>query len=196
MILALFDFDGTITKKDSLIDFIKYAVGINNYYIGIVKLSPMLVLYSLGLIKNNIAKEKMITYFFSGFSIEKFQNIANKYSLEKIDFITRKSAIARIEWHKKQKHRIIVVSASMENWLEVWCNKNNIELIATKLEVVNKVISGKFASKNCYGVEKVNRIKGIIDLNSYEYIYAYGDSCGDKELLEIANEKFYKFFKE
>lgn len=73
--------------------------------------------------------------------------------------------------------------------------KNGIVLIATKLEIRGSKLTGKFASQNCHCIEKVNRIKEIYDLDDYEYIYAYGDSSGDKELLALADESFYKPFR-
>ncbi|GAG97863.1 unnamed protein product, partial [marine sediment metagenome] len=48
--------------------------------------------------------------------------------------------------------------------------------------------------RNCYGIEKVNRVQETYTLSQYEYIYAYGDSHGDKEMLSIANERYYKNF--
>lgn len=195
MIIAFFDLDGTITKKDTLVEFIKFAIGRNQYYKGLITLSPMLLLYKLKIIPNHIAKEKLISHFFKGWDKIKFQNIADNYSIEKMDEIIRPKAIERIKHHKEQGHKVVIVSASTECWLKGWCNKNNLELISTKLEFNNNKLTGKFSNKNCYGIEKVNRILEIYNLNDYETIYAYGDSRGDKELLDIANKKYYKYFE-
>ena len=70
-----------------------------------------------------------------------------------------------------------------------------MELIATKLASENNRLTGKFATKNCSGVEKLNRIKENYNLDNYKTIYAYGNSKGDKEMLTIADKKFYKYFK-
>ena len=70
-----------------------------------------------------------------------------------------------------------------------------IELIATKLEFKAGKLTGKFATNNCYGAEKSHRIKELFDLELYDYIYAYGDSRGDKEMLALADESFYKPFR-
>lgn len=192
--IAIFDFDGTITTKDSLIDFIKFSVGKKYYYFGLIRLSPMLIKYSLNIISNNIAKEKMISFFFKNWSSVKFQKLSDQYSLQKIDQIVRPYAMERIQWHKKQGHKVIIVSASIECWLKLWCFKNDIFLIGTKLEIDNSILTGKFSTKNCYGMEKVCRIKQNFDLNKFDYIYAYGDSRGDRQMLELADKSFYKFF--
>ena len=194
MKLILFDFDGTITKKDSLIIFIKYVIGDFYYYKGLLMLSPMLLAYKLKIISNNIAKEKLIAHFFNGWDKIEFQSIANNYSIEKIEEIIRPSALERINWHKQQGHTVVIVSASVECWLKGWCENNNLELIGTKLEFRNDKLTGKFSTKNCYGIEKVNRIKEKYNLKNYEIIYAYGDSKGDKEMLSIADKKYYKYF--
>lgn len=195
MVLALFDFDGTITTDDSLIKFIRFAVGDIKFITGMVLLSPMLIAYKLKLIPNYKAKQYMLAYFFKNMPESKFIQLSKEYSLTHIDTILRKKAMEKIQWHTQQKHKIIIVSASIECWLKPWCNKHNLDLIGTKLEIKDGVITGKFLSKNCYGIEKVHRLQKQYNLDDYDYIYAYGDSHGDKELLKLADESFYKPFR-
>ena len=194
--IVFFDFDGTITTDDSLLNFIRFVVGDRRFLLGLVVLSPMLVLYKLKLIPNYKAKQYMLSWFFKGMSKDAFLKVANEYSLVHIDKILRPKAIEKINWHKNQGHKVVVVSASIECWLRPWCEKNGLELIATKLEIKDDIVTGKLLSKNCYGVEKVNRIKEIYNLKDFEYIYSYGDSSGDKQMLELAHEKFYKPFRD
>jgi len=194
--LSLFDFDGTITTDDSFIKFIRYCVGDIKTAGGMLCLSPMLISYKLKLIPNYRAKQRMLSYFFKGMDERQFQKLAKEYSLNHIDTIVRPKAIEKITWHKDQGHTIVVVSASIECWLKPWCDKHGLDLIATKLEKEEGSITGKLLTKNCYGIEKTNRINEEYNLSDYEYIYAYGDSQGDKELLTLANESFYKPFRE
>ena len=194
--LALFDFDGTITKDDSLLKFIRFVVGDGRFVFGLVVLSPILVAYKLKLIPNYKAKQKMLSWFFKGMSKKAFFKVANEYSLVHIDKILRPKAMEKISWHKAQGHKVVIVSASIDCWLRPWCEKNGLELIATKLEIKDDIVTGKLLSKNCYGVEKINRIKEIYNLKDFEYIYSYGDSSGDKQMLELAHEKFYKPFRD
>ena len=194
--IVFFDFDGTITTDDSLLKFIRFVVGDRRFLLGLIVLSPMLVLYKLKLIPNYKAKQYMLSWFFKGMSKDAFFKVANEYSLVHIDKILRPKAIEKINWHKNQGHKVVVVSASIECWLRPWCEKNGLELIATKLEIKDDIVTGKLLSKNCYGVEKVNRIKEIYNLKDFEYIYSYGDSSGDKQMLELAHEKFYKPFRD
>ncbi|KUO65658.1 MAG: haloacid dehalogenase [Lutibacter sp. BRH_c52] len=195
MKISFFDFDGTITTKDSLADFVKFAVGKQNYYLGLLILSPVLIRYIFNFVSNNMAKEKLLYHFFNGWNINRFQQISDKYGLERIDKIIRPKAIEKIKWHQQKGHEVVVVSASMENWLIAWCQKNNLNLISTKLEVKDNLLTGRFSTLNCNGIEKVNRIKEKYCLEDYEVIYAYGDSKGDKEMLSIADKKYYKYFE-
>ncbi len=194
--LALFDFDGTITAKDSLADFIQYVVGKPSYYMGLFILTPILTGYILKFIPNHIAKEKLIAHFFKGWDADRFQKLADRYACEQIDKITRPQAIEKIRWHQEQCHKVVIVSASMEYWVKAWCDKNSIDLISTRLEIKDKKLTGKFATKNCYGIEKSHRVKQAFDLSLYDHIYSYGDSRGDKELLALADESFYRPFRD
>ncbi len=193
--LALFDFDGTITTDDSLIKFIRFVVGDVKTLWGMILLSPMLVVYKLKLIPNYKAKQMMLSYFFKGMDEQQFRKVAEEYSLKQIDTILRPKAMEKIAWHKEQGHTIVVVSASIECWLKPWCNHHGLNILSTKLEMKNGVVTGKLLTKNCYGLEKANRVKEKYNLSYYNYIYAYGDSSGDKELLELADKTFYKPFR-
>lgn len=193
--LALFDFDGTITTDDSLLRFIRYVVGDTRFLLGLFALSPILVAYKLKLIPNYKAKQKMLSWFFKGYSEKVFKKVANEYSLKHIDTILRPKAIEKLNWHKIQGHKIVIVSASIECWLYPWCEKNGYDLLATKLEIEAGIVTGMLLTKNCYGQEKVNRIKESYNLSDFSTIYAYGDSRGDKEMLELAHENSYKPFR-
>lgn len=195
MRLALFDFDGTITNKDSLEDFIQFAVGRPKYYWGLFVLSPILVGYLLKIIPNDIAKQKLFTYFFSGWSEQKFSNVAMEYGRGPINQIVRESALERIQWHQSQGDKLVLVSASMEYWLKPWADKCGFDLVSTKLEIIDGKITGKFSNKNCYGQEKVGKIKRRYQLTDYSEVYAYGDTSGDKPMLALADKAFYREFE-
>ena len=195
MRLAIFDFDGTITTKDSMVEFILYSVGKKAYYMGLLKLSPILVAYKLKLYPNHKAKERLLAYFFKKMCLKEFQRLVRAYGDNEIDKIVRDEALERISWHKNRGDEVVVISASMECWLKPWCDRQKIQLIATKLEISDGKFTGKFATKNCYGQEKVNRLKGEYHLEDYTHIYAYGDSRGDREILTLADESFYQPFR-
>jgi phosphatidylglycerophosphatase C len=194
MKLVLFDFDGTLTTKDSFIEFIKHSKGRMNFLLGFLLLSPVLIMYKIGLIKNWKAKELVLTYFFKGQIYSKFQSSCRSFAFEKIDRIINPSAMNRLMERKNESSRIIIVSASVEDWIRPWSEKLGVELIGTRMEVFSNKLTGNISGRNCYGIEKVKRIKEVVDLSLYEKIEAYGDSSGDFEMMSLATEKFYKTF--
>lgn len=187
MNIAFFDFDGTITTKDTLIDFILYAVGKRRFVFTMMYLSPILLLYFCKIIPNWYAKQIVITSFFKGFDVEKFNALSRHYSLNRIPQIVKPSMMQKINTHKANGDTVVVVTASCENWVKPWCDSVGIECIATRLKVHNNILTGKFDGKNCYGVEKVKRIKEKYNLFDYDKIYAYGNSKGDRAMLALAN---------
>lgn len=195
MNLALFDFDGTITFKDSLIDFTRYAVGDFRWLLGMLYLSPVLLAMIIKILPNDRVKQRYMKHFFAKWTIEQFQSKADSYAKNGIPGIVRKGALERIEWHLNNGDKVVVVTASMENWLRKWCQKQGLDLIATEMESVNGNLTGRFAGKNCYGKEKVERIKQRLSLSSFEKIYAYGDSSGDLPMLSLADVTAYKPFR-
>ncbi len=188
--LALFDFDGTITTKDTFIEFIKFTEGTSGFHWGIFKQSPLLLLYALKIIPNYLAKQKLFASFYQGTETTFFNHWAEDFKAY-INTIVKPKALNRLDFHRSLGHRIVIVSAGLENMIEPWCRENNIELIATKIEFNNGQLTGKFASKNCYAEQKVVRIKEILNINEYDKIYAYGNSKGDLAMLELASERFY-----
>lgn len=193
--LIVFDFDGTITKKDTLIDFLIYNFGVLLFITKTISVIHYLILFVLGIIPNYIAKEKLFSVFFKGMAFDHFNRICEAYSLEYIDRITRKDAINRILWHKNNGDILIVISASIDNWIRPWAIKNGFhEVISTIPEVKNGVLTGKFQSRNCYGEEKVNALLKRYPNRKDYYLVVYGDSKGDIELLTIADKSFYKCF--
>ncbi len=192
--LALFDFDGTITHRDSFLDFIKYYKGKANFYQGFLKLLPTLIRYKLKIIPNWQAKETVLSYFFKNEPVEKFQQKCDAYGNTRIPAIVRPKALHKLKEHIAQGDEVYVVSASPENWLSAWCKHMGIKLLATCLETKDGKITGKMAGKNCYGPEKAKRIQAAIALKEYHQIYSYGDSPGDHDMLALAHFPHYRVF--
>lgn len=189
--LALFDFDGTITTKDTLLDFAAFVKSKAAVYIYLLKLSPDLIKIKAGKrIKQN-PKINFMEYFFGGLSVEEMNALGEKYCKKRLPKLLNLDAIKKLAWHREQGHEIAVVSASPEQWLWPWCRDNGYKLICTKLEVVDGKITGNVNGKNCNGREKERRIKAEYDLATFEKIYAYGNSGGDKHMLALAHEQFY-----
>ncbi len=193
--IAFFDFDGTVTKEDTLFLFIRYYVGDLKFFIGLIILSPVLAGYVLKLINNSVAKQIVLKYFFVGEDETVFNKKAKEFSLKHMPKTLRSQAMEKIEEYKQEGTKVVIVSASLENWLKPWCDSESLDLLATRVTFENGKFVGEYIPNNCHGKEKVRRIKDSYDLSSFEKIYGYGDTSGDLPMLELADESFYKPFR-
>lgn len=193
MNIAFFDFDGTISFKDSFIGFLRYK---NKYefFIKFIFILPFFIAYKLGFFKEQAIKNLALTLIYKNHNKDDFMSLCAKFSSEVLPTILRAKALEKLAWHKENGDKIVIVSASLEEYLAPWCEKNGFLLIASRLEMRNNRITGRLLGANCHGDEKVRQIKEKYDLNAFEKIYAYGDTKGDLPMLELADEKFYKPF--
>jgi HAD superfamily hydrolase (TIGR01490 family) len=194
-LLALFDFDGTITSTDTLWAFLRFSQSKTRLWTGLVLLSPWLVLYRLRLLANWHAKNALFTWYFAGESVEAFQAKCDAFARTVIPGLVRPAALAAVRRYQEQGATVVVVSATPENWLQPWCDAIRVAYIGTRLEVKNGTLTGRIAGKNCHGPEKVCRVSERYDMAAYAEIHAYGDSHGDTELLALATRGFFKPFR-
>ena len=192
-----FDFDGTLTTKDTLLEMIKFAKGKTRFLLGFLLYSPILVL---------------MKHFFGGMTIEDFDELCVNFAMKNL-YLLRFPGIARIQEAQRKRERVFVVSASIDNWVRpffAFQNLDCVEVLGTQIEVVDGKVTGRFQTNNCYGEEKVHRIcealtqtiengKGAstlsFDRTRYD-IEAFGDSRGDKEMLAFADKGHYKPFRQ
>ena len=193
-VLVLFDFDGTITFKDSFLDFLIFSFSKLKLIFGFFYLSPILLAFYIGLIKNDFAKECVYRFFFKGFTYDQLFFLGEQYVTYRIFKIFKKSGLEKLNWHKTLGHKIVIVTASAEFWIKPWTDEIGIDLVSTRLTVQNNLITGSIFGKNCFGLEKVSRIKSLYNLNEYDEIYAYGDTKSDLFMLNLATKPFYKKF--
>jgi phosphatidylglycerophosphatase C len=193
--IALFDLDKTLTLRDTLFDFILRTVGPVRMGWGFLVLVPEFIRYGIRRISNHTLKERVLAKFFTGWAECDFDRAGSKYAQTRLPYILRPGALDRIRWHHNQGHRVIIVSASIRQWLQDWCEANTVELISTELAVQDGRLTGSYKGRNCHGQEKVRRIKEFIKLDTYDMVYAYGDSNGDKPMLELADVAVYKPFR-
>ena len=187
--MAVFDFDGTITRKDTLLEFIKFSKGKIRFYFGFLLFLPWLVMMKLKLYPNWKVKQHIFSYFYQGCSIEQFNQWGKHFSSE-IDQLLDPKVIETIKSYQEKGNRVVIISASIENWIKPWAEKSGIDIVlATKIETdKNGLLTGRFLTKNCYGQEKVNRLLEIFPNRNEYHFTVYGDSRGDKELIEFADE--------
>ena len=193
--IAFFDFDGTITTKDSLLSFIFFRYGKWRTLLGLLMVSPYYGLHLLKLISVQNAKEKVFKQFFKGEKIEDFARACDQFVKEALPALERPKALDEIRKLKDEGAEVVIVSASPENWLIPWSKHFPAAVLSTKLETKDGKLTGAIEGFNCRGKEKVKRILQSYDLSAYDEIYAYGDTKGDKPMLGLATISFYKPFR-
>lgn len=184
--LALFDFDGTLYKKDSLIAFTKFLKGPTLFYQKMLLLSPDLVGMKLRLLHNEKVKVKFLTAFFKGMEQDTFESAAKDFALNEIDKNLNPEIFRAFLQHLESGHDVYIVSASAAQWIAPWSDQYKVNVIGTQLQIANGKLTGKLASKNCYGIEKVHRIREVVKLEDYQIIRVYGSGKGDCEMLSLA----------
>jgi HAD superfamily hydrolase (TIGR01490 family) len=192
--IAFFDFDGTITNKDSMLALAEFRKGKAGFLVGMLTLAPSLLFLKLNLLSAQKAKQLFLKKFFGDMRVDEFTQLCEQFSEQVLPSLIRKDAWAALEKHIANNDKVVIVSASAENWIEHWCKKNNIQFMGTKLEVKEDHITGNIIGLNCNGKEKVSRIKEFFNLADYETIYAYGDSAGDKIMMGIATHPGFRVF--
>jgi HAD superfamily hydrolase (TIGR01490 family) len=192
--IAFFDFDGTVTTKDTLLEFIKFAKGAPAFYGGFLYNIFYLLAYKIKVISNQEAKEKVLGYFFRGTEITDFDRMAIEFSKKKLPSVIRPKALQEILTLQNDNIDVVIVSASPENWIRHWCLEKNLILIASVLEIKNGKLTGKISGRNCHGQEKVRRILEKYSIEEYNEVYAYGDTKGDLPMLSLATKSYYKPF--
>jgi len=193
--IAFFDFDGTITTKDTMLALAVFHTGKLKFLLKMLRISPSLIALKLGFISAQKAKEIFLKCFFEGMSLETFTSLCHNFNNTVLPTLIKSDAMNAINNYKKEGTTVVIVSASAENWLKPWCDKNELQLLSTRLEDKDGRITGKISGINCNGKEKVSRINESFRLTDFKNIYAYGDSSGDKEMLAIATHSHFREFK-
>lgn len=193
-VIAVFDFDDTITTEKTLYDFIAFYHGKIRLRLGLVLLSPVLLLELLHLVSKEKVKEIIISYFLKGEKKEKVDAACANYSIKLIE-ILNPHALDKIQWHQEKGHTIVIDCSACEDWVKPWAKEAGINnVIATRLETKNGILTGKLAGRDCYGQQKVSRFLELFPKRDSYILYVYGDDKGDKELLAIADHPFYRKF--
>ena len=194
--LVLFDFDGTLTTKDTLFEFTRFAVGDRRFFTGLFLLTVPMGLTRAGILSGHRAKEIFLSYFFRNISTDEFRRYCERFATEKLPGIIRPLASKAIESYAQRGDRLMIVSASPEDWIKPWANTLGIEVIGTRLETRNGQLTGMISGENCNGPEKVRRIRETLTLTDYREVIAFGDTKGDIPMLDLANEKHYRPFRD
>jgi HAD superfamily hydrolase (TIGR01490 family) len=191
--LALFDFDGTITWSDTWTPFMRLATRPSRMAAGRILLGPVVVGYHLGVVSASRGRCLAARVAYTGESADAIRRIGHEYASGVLPGRVRPEALERIEWHRSRGDHVVVVSGSLDVYLQPWCAARGLDCICTTLEERGGTLTGKYVDGDCSGAEKARRVRQRYDLARYDLVYAYGDSGEDRELLEIAHRRSYRW---
>jgi len=191
--LYLFDFDGTLTYKDTMFLFLKFY-NPTKYSFQFLKHVPLFVLLKLKLANAEAVKKSFISSILKGESRYQIEKKAKQFFEENYPDLFRQNALDFINNIDTENTDSYIVSASLDIWVKPFADKFNMTLLATKAEFKDDIFTGKFIGKNCNKDEKVCRIEAELGDKKFDKIIAFGDTSGDKAMFKFANESHYRFF--
>lgn len=192
-VVAAFDFDGTITVSDSLRDFVQYTVGSPRLVYGAIRSAPWMARMLIGMSDRGVAKAHFLAATIGAMPRPKLEDAARQYVEHRLPALIRPEMVERIQEHKRRGHQLVLVSASPALYLRAWAKGVGFDaVLATELEFRDDRFSGRFASPNCWGPEKVRRLKQWFSNERPRVLYVYGDSRGDREMLALADHAWLR----
>lgn len=191
MDLALFDFDGTITTKGTYPGFVRFAVRRRRQVVEGILLVPVIVGYRLGLVSDRIIRKVISHVGFSGDEPGRIRRLGAQYAREVLPDLVRPMALERISWHKARGDRVVVVSASLDDYLRPWCDAQGVDVICTQLEARDGRLTGSYVGGDCCEEEKARRIRERYALADYVTVHGYGDTEEDRQMLELAHARYF-----
>jgi len=194
-IVAVFDFDGTLTNKHTFWRFLRLAIGRVRFVYVVIRLFPVLIKLAFGKILLMEAREQLIFCCLKNFPEDKLQQLGQQFATENIPAWLRTDGMQRLQWHQSQGHKTILVSNSAEYYLRPWAKTVGFDhVFGSQFEVRSGLLTGHLQGTHCQGMEKVNRLNSLLgELTEYR-LYVYGDSSGDQEMLAIADKPYYRTF--
>lgn len=201
--VAAFDFDGTLTHGDTLLPFLATALGWPRFAWTLLRSSPWLVGHALRLVRNDIAKARLFKAALQGVATADVQRWAERWASDQLPKQLRDAqdpTMARLAWHRAAGHCCVMVSASPDIYLDRAAAVLGFDgLICTQMEVELKgQLSGRMKTPNCHGEQKVIRLQAWL-AERYDAaalanltLYAYGDTSGDKPMLRMAQQAWYR----
>ncbi|MFW2078154.1 HAD-IB family hydrolase [Acinetobacter sp. ULE_I010] len=187
--LALFDFDGTLCKKDSFTGFIFYALSKRHIVRQGIKILPWIQAYYLKIYPANSMRIRLFNAMFKNANSNEILDLAADYShrlMAQLD----PELFQQLLKHQNNGDDVVLVSASVDIYLEMICQILKIDLICTETEILDGKFTGSYSTPDCSSDQKRLRILSKYDLNQYSKIYAYGNSEEDLAMLSLADFKY------
>lgn len=193
-VLSVFDFDGTLTRHDSFVPFLKFAFGKQEFNRRMLKLALPGLRFLVRRMSRDELKAQLIRTFMTGVEKAWVQRKAEEYCQAYWNKLMRPAGLQSVADEIGSGAEVTLCSASPAIVLQPFADRLGIKLIGTELEVVDGVLSGRLTGNNCRCENKVLRLEAVYgDLGEYR-LRAWGDARGDRELLAAAQDAHWRHF--
>ncbi len=193
-VLIAFDFDGTLTVKDSFLAFLRWRAGPVGYPLGMLKILPDLIGYLFHFNRERL-KAAAVKAFLKGVTRTRLEADAWRFAEYIGPNLFRSDAVATWRRWRAKGARPVIVTASPDIVVAPFARSLGADtLIGTQLAFDDEDrVTGKFLTPNCRGPEKVRRLREAFG-EDVVLAAAYGDTKGDREMLGLADERGYRVF--
>ena len=193
--LVAFDFDGTLTVRDSFTAFLKWRVSPARHLLGMIRLFPAALGYVFDRNRGKI-KAAAVREFLRGVSLEQLEREARAFAQSEAPKLFRPDALAVWRRWRAKGAKLVIVTASPDIIVAPFARGLGADLlIGSRLALdLNDKVVGALLGPNCRGQEKVVRLREQFG-DDMSLAAAYGDTSGDREMLAIAHEKGYRIFR-
>ena len=197
--IAAFDFDGTLSRRDTLVPFLAMAAGRARFAQACARLGLLGARRKLPARDRDRVKEELIRLLFAGRSEDELRHLGEQYSRDLLAGELRPEVLQRLEQHLEASHEAVFVSASLVYYLEPLAERLGMQqVIAVEPAVVDGRLTGDLAHPNVRAEQKAIRLREWLangsapsDPENGTEIWAYGNSSGDHALLEMADHRFW-----
>jgi HAD superfamily hydrolase (TIGR01490 family) len=187
-VVAAFDFDGTLSSRDNFVPFLRRFAGTGPAAEAFVVSAARLGVAGRSQWSRNELKARVLDRLFAGRDLAELDAIALDFAEEVLTRHLREEAVQRADWHRRQGHRLVIVSASLGAYLRpIGARLQFDAVLATELEAgPDGRLTGRMLGENVRGAEKARRLEAWLD-GTTPFVWAYGDSSGDRELWARAD---------
>jgi len=192
MDLALFDFDGTITDRETMPAFMRAAVRTHRVWLGRILLLPFIFGYKARVISGTLVRKVICRFGFWRIPAYELEAHGRRFARDVLPATLCPEAMERIAWHKRRGDTVVVVSGGLDLYLTHWCQEHGIELLCSTPEQRGGRFTGRYLGRQCVRDEKARLVRERFALSQFSRVFAYGDTPEDSELLALAHEPYYR----
>jgi HAD superfamily hydrolase (TIGR01490 family) len=197
-VLAVFDLDGTLTRRDTLLPFLLFVRGRLGFAARLPLALPVLAAMALRLLSRDRAKELVLRIFLRGLPRAELEERARAFAAERMPGMMRPQGAEKLAWHLARGHRCALASASPALYVELWARAAGFDdVLATELEFdADGRATGRIEGANCRGAEKLRRLEELYGNLQRFVVHGYGDSPDDRHFLARCAEASYRPFRD